>query len=353
MLEQQEKLWEYDAVEPGQEGRPTVVSITPENIAQYALLAQNNDVRYLRPGTNQEYRGLLVAMPTMVLSYAPLLRDDIAENNGFVALEQSKTARRQTPFAKCEIRWFRPVQAGDTITGTRRVLEKYERRGSKFVTFRVEATNQRGEKVSEYDYTCIFEYARGKKEVPRDRGTPRPTPASAGDNREVAPSTPSRFLTFNSISVGDQLATLSITESQEIINRKNEFRLAGKPSASNIHTDEEFARQNIFGGTVNSGPATMSYVDQMLQQSFPLRAFYNGGRLLMRAIEPFRSGDTVTFQGEITALAPLSQREIPPSPPLQRGNGGISGGIVECAVKGINQRGDLVCLADATLILPE
>ena len=122
MLEQQEKLWEYDAVAPGQEGRPTVVAITAENIARYALLSQNPDVRYLKAGANPEYPGATVAMPTMVLSYAPLLRDDIAENNGFLALEQSRTARRQTPFARCEVRWSHPVTAGDTITGTRRAI---------------------------------------------------------------------------------------------------------------------------------------------------------------------------------------------------------------------------------------
>ena len=119
------------------------------------------------------------------------------------------------------------------------------------------------------------------------------------------------------------------------MDRKNGFRLAGRANESNIHTDEEFARQNIFGGTVNSGPATMSYVDQMLQLSFPAEAFYNGGRLLMRAITPFRSGDTVTFQGEITG---------------KREQGGA--GIVECRVRGVNQRGELVCLADASLVLP-
>ena len=96
-------------------------------------------------------------MPTMVLTYAPLLREEIAEANGFVALEQSQSARRQTPFAKCEIRWSSPVRAGDTITSTRRVLKKYELRGSRFVTFQVEAFNQHGHKVAEYDYTCIFE----------------------------------------------------------------------------------------------------------------------------------------------------------------------------------------------------
>ena len=139
---------------------------------------------------------------------------------------------------------------------------------------------------------------------------------------------------------------MAVSESLEIINSKNAFRLAGRPSASNIHTDEELARQNIFGGTVNSGPATMSYVDQMLQLSFPLRAFYDGGRLLMRAVEPFRASDTVTFQGEVTG-----KRQTPPSvPPYERGR---QGGVVECRVKGINQRGELVSLSDATLVLPE
>ncbi len=334
MQTQQEKLWDYEAVAPGQTAPPTVVEITAENISQYALLSQSPDPRYRDPSGNQEFGGAIVAMPTMVLSYAPLMRGEIADNSGFVALERSTTARRQTPFAKCEIRWFNPVKAGDTITGTQRVLEKYERRGSKFVTFRVQAANQHGQKVAEFDYTCIFEYAQGQRAVPQDRGTAAPSLPVEGHIAEVAGT--SSLVTFDSISVGDPLATLTVSESQEIINRKSEFRLAGTGGGSNIHTDEEFARQNIFGGTVNSGPATMSYVDQMLQLSFPLRAFYQGGRLLMRAIEPFRAGDTVTFQGEITGKR------------IDEGNK-----VVECRVKGLNQRGDLVSLSDAALVLPD
>ena len=322
----QERLWEFDAVAPGQAGASTLVDITAENIAEYARVSLNDHPRY-RADSGQS-----VAMPTMVLSYAPLLRDEIAEANGFVALEQSKTARRQTPFAKCEIRWERPVKAGESITGTRRVLEKYERRGSKFVTFRVVASNQEGQRVASYDYTCIFEYAKGQRESPTVPSASDPGPPKASDQAEK-PS--SRILTWLTAVEGLQMPALSITESQEVMGRKNGFRLAGRANESNIHTDEEFARQNIFGGTVNSGPATMSYVDQMLQLSFPAEAFYNGGRLLMRAITPFRSGDTVAFQGEITG---------------KREEGGP--GIVECRVRGINQRGELVCLADASLVLP-
>ena len=156
MVEQAEKLWTYEPVEPGQFGAETVVTITAENIAGYAQVALNHDTRYYEAHPR-------LAMPTMVLAYAPLLREEIAEANGFVAQEQSKTARRQTPFAKCEIRWHKPVCDGDTITGTRGVLEKYERRGSRFVTFHVGGVNRRGETAVEYDYTCIFDYAGGPK----------------------------------------------------------------------------------------------------------------------------------------------------------------------------------------------
>ena len=332
MVEITERLWDYDAVELGQAAQPTVVTITAEQIAEYADIAQNPDPRYRSGNGSDEYGGAPVPMPTMAVSYAPLLRPEIAENNGFVALEHSKTARRQTPFAKCEARWFRPAFVGDTITGVARVQDKYERRGSKFVTFRIEAENQRGEPVGQYDYTCIFEYAHGQRAAPSDEVTA----VLPGSETAALKPAPSPLLTFDSVRMGDTLAELAITESQEIINRKSEFRLAGKPSESNIHNDEEFARQNIFGGTVNAGPATMSYVDQMLQLSFPLKAFYNGGSLLMRAITPFRSGDTVTFGGEITDKRQEEGR-----------------GLVGCRVRGTNQRGDLVCLADAVMVFGE
>ncbi|HCL25102.1 MAG TPA: hypothetical protein DHW65_01985 [Dehalococcoidia bacterium] len=321
MVEQREKLWDFDAVEPGQVGNETVVEITAENIAKYAEVSLNPDPFYRTPGSD------LVASPTMVMTYAPLLRDEIASANGFVAVERSKTARRQTPFAKCEGRWFLPVKPGDTITGRRRVLEKYERRGSKFITFRVEAINHRGEKAAEYDYTCIFEYAQGQRSVPPKADAPATT----------VPETPQaadfKLVDFATAAVGDSLNELVITESQEIMNRKNNFRLAGQPSDSNIHTDEEFAKQNIFGSTTNSGPATMSYVAQMLERNFPVGCFYNGGSLLMRAITPFRGGDTVTFQGEITAKNEEGGRKT-----------------IEARVKGINQREELVCLSDAVLV---
>ncbi len=322
-----ERLWTYDAVRVRQAGAETRVTLSAEDIAEYAACAQNPDPRYSMPALGQD-SGPVIAMPTMALTYAPLLRDEIAEANGFVAQERSQTNRRQTPFAKCEMRWYRPVRSGETLTGTRRVHQKYERRGSKFVTFRVSAFDEAGAVVASYDYTCIFEYSAGQRSVPELYSGAPPT-----DDVAAVPD-PAQFLTWEDAHAGTPLPrTLSVGETTENILRKNAHRLAGRTSESNIHTDEEFARQNIFGGAVNAGPATMSYVDRFIGLNVPPDALYNGGNLVMRAITPFRAGDVVTFSGEVT------------------GTGGNLYGQrkVQCRIRGVNQRDELVCLSDATL----
>ena len=330
---QTERLWTYDAVRKGQSGGETRVVISDADVGEYAACAQNPDPRYRMPDAGPNAgpgAAPLMAMPTMALTYAPLLREEIAAANGFVAQERSTAARRQTPFAKCELRWYRPVHAGETITATRRVHDKYERRGSKFVTFRVSAFDAAGAVVASYDYTCIFEYASGQRAAPADN------PAVAIRPDTDAVPNPAQFLTWHDAKVGTPLPrTLAVGETTENILRKNAQRLAGRPSPSNIHTDEEFARQNIFGGAVNAGPATLSYVDRFLGLNFSPLALYNGGSLLMRAITPFRAGDVVTFRGEITGAGGnlYGQRKA------------------QCRIRGVNQRDELVCLADATLTL--
>ena len=319
MVQEKEKLWVYDVVEAGQEGRPSVVTLTPDDIARYAEVSLNLDPRYQLPQANPD--SPMSPMPTMVLTYAPLMREDIADTNGFTALERSTTARRQTPFAKCEARWWEPVQAGDTLTGTRRVLEKYERRGSRFVTFRVEAANQHGRTVARYDYTCIFDYAQGQREVPQDPSVAtatvpeqaRPTPA------QVNPVYPS----FDDLNMGDKLTTLSITESQEIINRKNDFRMFGPPSDQQhphrpgVRPPRALRRH----GQQRSRPPCPTWTRPSSSHS-PCWPSTTAVSLLMRAIEPFRAGDTVTFEPEVTGKNVEEGRKI-----------------VECRVRGVNQRG--------------
>ena len=57
MVEITERLWDYDAVEPGQAAQPTQVTITAEQIAEYADIAQNPDPRYHLGNGSDEYGG--------------------------------------------------------------------------------------------------------------------------------------------------------------------------------------------------------------------------------------------------------------------------------------------------------
>ena len=275
-----ENLWHFNAVTPGQQGPQTQVTLTPQNIAQYAQAALCQNPRYhapnpattphpepveghpqlatpapttsatpapthpepveghphpatpapIHPEPVEGHPRPQLAMPTMILSYAPLLREEIAEANGYTALEQSQTARRQTPFAKCEIRWHIPVSAGDTITASRRVLEKYERRGSRFVTFQVQAFNQHNQPAAEYDYTCIFDYAQSQRQRPNPANPPPSETAAAPSSPQQTETENPPLLNRQTAQPGTPLTPLSITESQETINRRSAFRLAGRPS---------------------------------------------------------------------------------------------------------------------------
>ena len=72
----------------------------------------------------------------------------------------------------------------------------------------------------------------------------------------------------------------------------------------------------------------------MLERWLPDGSFYDNGRLLYKAIEPFRPGDTVVFTGTVTG---------------KRVEG--SNKLIDCEIKGTNQHGKLMGVAEATLAL--
>jgi acyl dehydratase len=136
--------------------------------------------------------------------------------------------------------------------------------------------------------------------------------------------------------VGDDLPILVKHESQESIDLYARNASTGpKPGWHDLHTDEEFAEKSIFGGRVNTGVATMAYVAELLEKAFPVRSLMSyGSRLEMRATEPIRSGDTITFTGEVTGKREEDGRRL-----------------VECEVIGTNQLNLMVARAKAIVPL--
>lgn len=142
-------------------------------------------------------------------------------------------------------------------------------------------------------------------------------------------------VTFDSIQVGDELPSLQKTESQETINGYAELNRRADVArrGASLHTDEGFAQEGIFAGTVNTGVTTCAYLVELLQLAFPTRSILNG-TFSMRALEPFRPGDLVTFTGKV-----LDKRK----------EGGKR--LVDVEVTGTNQLNQAVASGKATVSL--
>ncbi len=144
-----------------------------------------------------------------------------------------------------------------------------------------------------------------------------------------------KTVNFDSISVGDELPTIQKSETQEDISdylELNNRQPRDIPSA-NLHTDEKFSDKGIFGGMVNYGVTTCGFITELLQMAFPTRNITMGS-LIMRALEPIRADDVVTYTGKV-----LDKR--------------VEGTerLVEVEVTGTNQLGQTVAAAKATIPL--
>ncbi len=142
---------------------------------------------------------------------------------------------------------------------------------------------------------------------------------------------------FNSINVGDELPPFEIGETQATMDQpatnSRVLKAEGAKPRKNIHNDPDFAKAGLFGATANAGVMTMAYVNQMLEAVFSAESFYNGGSLTYKGINPFRDGDVVVFTGEVTAKRVESGKNY-----------------VDFAIKGIDQSGRLVGVAEATVV---
>ena len=160
-----ESTYDWDVAQIGDESPPFIYEMTQEKIADYCRAVRYENPVYVSDAAAREmgFPGAF-APPTMIYTYAPQRRNDVIEARGCIAPEQSTTHPRSTPFVSTVIQFQGAlVRPGDVITSVTRVAEKFERRGNKFITFHVSASNQNGDIVAEYDYTCIWEYGAGRK----------------------------------------------------------------------------------------------------------------------------------------------------------------------------------------------
>ncbi|MCL4535250.1 MAG: MaoC family dehydratase [Bacteroidetes bacterium] len=163
-MAEEERIYEFEDAQIGDASPAFVQEITADMVRKYLLGTRNELPQYADKVELARIDQAEVPIPpSMIYRIAPLRREEVMKTRGFIRPESSKKNPRSTPYTKSEIFFYAPVKVGDTITAVTRVDDKYERRESKFITFRTTATNQAGVKVGEYTYTCLWNYARGQK----------------------------------------------------------------------------------------------------------------------------------------------------------------------------------------------
>lgn len=266
-LEQIESLpmYEWDIARIGATSPPFTHVVTAESVADYCRAVRNELAHYAATGT---------APPTFAYKAAPLRRNEVMHAAGYASPEEK--GDRQTPFAKSELFVHRLMRVGDEITSVVTLLEKYERRGSQFITWGCRAHDARGELVADYTYTTIWRAAPRDPAVPLSAAGPAP-------------------------AIDANLPTLVKHETQEAIDAYAELtRLRPRLHNNTLHSNPEFARRALFGGTVDMGVATAAYCGEVLERAFGPEAVR---RLEYKGIRPIRTGDAVTITGRAEGAA--------------------------------------------------
>ncbi|MFN8524008.1 MAG: MaoC family dehydratase [Chloroflexota bacterium] len=279
--------YNWDVAEIGDEAPLFTQVITQESIAKYCEAVRNWNPLYLAEAAAKAGPfGRIVAPPSYAIKAAPLRRNEVMHAKGYAAPEEK--GEYQTPYAKCELRTYRPIFPGDTVTSRVFLEDKLERRGKRFAQWKVEAKDGSGQPLFDYTYTTVWPDGPGvggKAQVPV---SPDPLPE---------------------IDAKDALPIIVKHETQEAIDRYGELTRVRPRIGTNLHQDPEFARRTLFGGTANAGPASLAYCAEVLERGYGPEALLRpGARVEYKGIRPVRADDKITLRGKTTERGEASDQ---------------------------------------------
>jgi acyl dehydratase len=235
-----------------------------------------------------------------------------------------------------ELKWLKPVKAGDTLRGMRHVLDRrpsLTKPDRGFVNFRLELFNQRDEQVFEQS-NLIMIGRRGSEALTDSEAKPfAPPMPELPVFRDVDHDT---IPFFEEIEIGDRMDLGSADFSEADI-----IRFARDFDPQYFHVDPVRAKESIFGGLIASGWHTgANWMGQMVRNRMaaagaamargerPARLGPSPGFTHLKWIKPVLAGDTITYTSAIIEKRVSQSR--------------LGWGIVRHFNTGTNQRGELV-----------
>ena len=277
--------YSWEVAEIGDEAPVFIHSVSAEDIAAYCEAVRSRNPLYLDADAAAGGPfGRIIAPPSFAFMVAPLRRNEVMHAKGFAAPEEK--GEYQTPYAKCELRLYRPIHLGDTVVSRVFLEDKLERRGKRFAQWRTEATTDTGQALLDYTYTTIWPDGPGVGA--KAQATPAP---------EQLPE----------IDAAAALVPVTKRETQDAIDRYASLTRLRPRIGTNLHQDADFARRTLFGGTANAGVATLAYCAELLENAYgPDALLRPGARVEYKGIRPVRAGDEIVLRGKVAVRAARS-----------------------------------------------
>jgi acyl dehydratase len=235
-----------------------------------------------------------------------------------------------------ELKWMKPVKAGDTLRGRRHVLDRrpsLSKPDRGFVNFRTQLFNQRDEQV--FEQTNLIMIGRRGSEALADSEA-KPFAPPMPELPEFCDIGHDTIPFFEEIALGDRL-TLGTAHFSEA----DVIRFAKDFDPQYFHVDPVRAKDSIFGGLIASGWHTgASWMAQMVNNRMaaasaamargerPARLGPSPGFTHLKWIKPVHAGDSITYTSAII------EKRVSQSRP--------DWGIVRHFNTGTNQRGEVV-----------
>jgi acyl dehydratase len=215
-----------------------------------------------------------------------------------------------------ELKWLKPVRAGDRLRGRRHVLARRvsaSRPDRGFVNFRFELLNQDSERV--FEQTNLIMFGRGATGPLPPAGDLPEAAGPAGLPAAVA-ADPDRLPYLDELVLGETLELGRRTFAEADIVR---FGRAFDPQP--FHVDPVAARASHFGGLIASGWHTAAnwmatMVERRVAGMAAMRARGERPAMLgpspgfrdLRWIRPVHTGDTIAYRSMIVEARPLASR---------------------------------------------
>ncbi len=153
-----DRLYRWEDAQVGDTAPAYYYEMTAEKIVAYCRAARYENVVYTSQAAAKE-AGLpgMIAPPAMVFTYAPICLSGLASTRGCRLPEDPALLAQTGQPVKTSIGFQGAmVLPGDFVRSVTSILDKYQQDGQAMINIRVEANNQREERVAEYTCACLW-----------------------------------------------------------------------------------------------------------------------------------------------------------------------------------------------------